>query len=100
MLKQGLNGGHVNSINALRREIDNLCARPTRLGGIAIERFSGKKSKSLEMNFLENVPAIHRLEILTLAERNELLNDFGKALLPLGPERTGILPSLKVLVSE
>jgi len=36
----------------------------------------------------ENIAAIHRLEVLTLSRRIQMLNDFGKALPPTVPGRT------------
>lgn len=36
----------------------------------------------------ENIAAIHRLEVLTLSQRLQLLNDFGKSLPPTFPGRT------------
>ena len=87
MLKQGLNGGHVNSVNALRREIETLRTELEGWGD-SDRAMLRQEIEILRNELLENVTAIHRLEILTLAERNELLNDFGKALPPTRAGKT------------
>ena len=81
VLKQGLSGGHANSVNALRHEIETL--RTDLEGwGDSDRAILRQEIEILRNELLENITAIHRLEVLTLAERNELLKDFGKALPP------------------
>ncbi len=86
-LKQGLNGGHANSVNALRREIETLRSE-LEGSGDSDRAILRQEIEILRNELLENVTAIHRLEILTLAERMELLNDFGKALPPTRAGKT------------
>jgi len=47
-----------------------------------------KETEILRNELQENIAAIHRLEILTLSQRIDLLNAFGKALPPTVPGRT------------
>ena len=87
VLKQGLNGGHANSINALRREIETL-RTDLEGSGDSDRALLRQEIEILRNELLENVAAIHRIEILTLAQRIELLNDFGKALPPTRAGKT------------
>ncbi len=85
-LKKQLNGGDGNSLSALRREIEILRNVTASRGK---DRALVKQEIELLRNeILEDIAAIHRLEILTLTQRMELLNDFGKALPPTRPGRT------------
>jgi predicted RNase H-like nuclease (RuvC/YqgF family) len=87
VLKQGLNGGHAHSVNSLKREIETLRA-DLEGSGDTDRAMLRQEFEILRNELLENVTAIHRLEILTLAERIELLNDFGKALPPTRAGKT------------
>ncbi len=60
-----VDGAHSREIDLLKQEID-----------------------ILRNELQEDIAAIHRLEILTLSRRIELLDDFGKALPPTVPGRT------------
>jgi hypothetical protein len=48
----------------------------------------GQEIEILRNEMLENIAALNRLEILTLSQRIDLLNDFGKTLPPMAPGRT------------
>ncbi len=87
VLKQSLNGGHQNSINALRHEIEMLRSNMGNSGDTE-KAMLRQEMEILRNELLENVAAIHRIEILTLAQRIELLNDFGKALPPTRAGKT------------
>jgi len=86
-LKQALNGGQANGIGALRREIEILRTDVEGSGSTGQEILR-QEIEILRNELLENVAAINRIEILTLAQRIELLNDFGKALPPTRAGKT------------
>jgi hypothetical protein len=87
VLKLQLTGGDGNALQALRREIEVL--RTDVVGSGDKDRAMVRQEIELLRNeILEDVAAIHRLEILTLTQRIQLLNDFGKALPPTRAGRT------------
>ncbi len=87
LLKESLNGGHQSSIDALKHEIEMLRSDLDNSGSTDKGMLT-QEMEILRNELLENVAAIHRIEILTLAQRIELLNDFGKALPPTRAGKT------------
>ncbi len=87
LLKESLNGGRQSSIDALKHEIEMLRSDVGHAGNSNIAALK-QEMEIVRNELLENVTAIHRLEILTLAQRIELLNDFGKALPPTRAGKT------------
>ncbi len=86
-LKQSLNGGYQETINGLRSEI-KILRSDLDASGYTDRAIMRQEMEILRNELLENVTAIHRIEILTLAQRIELLNDFGKALPPTRAGKT------------
>ncbi len=87
LLRRELHAYEVNDRSSMKQEMEILRSD---LQGTGDRELSLLKQEIsiLRNEMLENIAAIHRLEILTLAERLKLLEDFGKALPPTIPGKT------------
>lgn len=86
-LRHELQAERRGNLDSMRLELDMIRRE---LMADDLERLAPirQEMELLRNEILENIAAIHRLEILTLGGRIELLNDFGKAFPPTYPGKT------------
>jgi hypothetical protein len=86
-LRRELTDQRRGNVDAMRLELDMIRRE---LMADDQERLAPirQEMELLRNEILENIAAIHRLEILTLGRRIQLLNDFGKAFPPSNPGKT------------